>query len=114
MGYSKVYKDQGGYSVLVAHSSENPVWRGHNVFLTGLLHYCQSGPDEDIEIFDGTDEVFYTVDWKWKGLHWQALGELTDAADGTLEAVAPDKEYYDTIELYAGALGNELVRESLA
>lgn len=114
MGYSKIYKDEGGYTVLVAHSPEDPVWRGGTVFLTGLLHYCLSGPNEDIEIFDGTDEVFYTVDRKWEGLHWQALAELMDAAVGFSEAVAPDAEYYDAIELYAGALENELVREGLA
>ena len=114
MGYSKVYKDDGGYSVLVAHSSENPVWRGENVFLTGLLHYCLSGPNEDIEIFDGTDDVFYAVDRKWEGLHWQALAELMDAAVGFSEAVAPDAEYYSTIKLYDDTLENELVREALS
>lgn len=114
MGYSKVYKDGNGYVVLVAHSSENPVWRGEKVFLTGLLHYVIGRPEESVEIFDGSDEVFYTVDDRWQNLNWNALNDLLNEADGiTDNAVDLDAEYYDAIELYADVLNNELVRESL-
>lgn len=109
---SEVYKDDDGYVVLVAHGSGNPLVR-LGVELTGLLHYCLREADGKLEIFDGTNDVFYTVDGWWEGLDAGAIN-LLEAADHWNHGSKVDDRYFKTIELYAEAQENVLVREALS
>lgn len=105
-----VYKDDSGYATLVAHGSDNPLRHG-NFELTGLMHYCIN-EDRDagsLEIFDGSNGTFYALGSGWNGVDWDAVAALIDE-----EGIAPDEEYYRTIELYDEVLHNALVRDSLA
>lgn len=108
----KVYKDDGGYVALVAHGSDNPLRRGF-FMLTGLLHYCVDSERDigSLEIFDGTTDTFYQIDYEWDGVFWDVFEDLLDEE---VEGIAPDEEYYSTIELYASVMENELVREALS
>ena len=108
----KVYKDDGGYVALVAHGSDNPLRRGLFT-LTGLLHYCVDSERDigSLEIFDGTTDTFYQIDYTWDGVYWDIFEDLLDVEAA---GIAPDEEYYSTIELYASVMENELVREALS
>ena len=109
---SEVYKDDDGYAVLVAHGKDNPLVRQDFVF-TGLMHYCLREEDGKFEIFDGLSDEFYTVDDQWEGLDKDAVS-LLDAAYQWKHGSRLDDRYYNTINLYADALENELVREALS
>ena len=109
---SVVYKDDDGYVVLVAHGSGNPLVR-LGVELTGLLHYCLREADGKLEIFDGSNDVFYTVDAWWEGLDDEALSRLEAAALWNHGSKVDDR-YFNTISLYEDVLKNDLVREALS
>lgn len=109
---SVVYKDDDGYVVLVAHGSGNPLVR-LGVELTGLLHYCLREADGKLEIFDGSNDVFYTVDDWWEGLDEDAIN-LLEAAAHWKHGSKVDSRYFNTINLYDEARKNELVREALS
>lgn len=108
----KVYKDDGGYMALVAHGSYDPLRRGLFT-LTGLLHYCVDSERDigSLEIFDGATDTFYQIDYKWDGVDWDVFEDLLDEE---VEGIAPDEEYYSTIELYDSVMENELVCEALS
>ena len=108
----KVYKDDGGYMALVAHGSDNPLRRGLFT-LTGLLHYCVDSERDigSLEIFDGATDTFYQIDYEWDGVDWDVFEDLLDEE---VVGIAPDEEYYSTIELYDSVMENELVREALS
>lgn len=108
----KVYKDDGGYMALVAHGSHDPLRRGLFT-LTGLLHYCVDSERDigSLEIFDGATDTFYQIDYKWDGVDWDVFEDLLDEE---VEGIAPDAEYYSTIELYDSVMENELVMEALS
>lgn len=107
-----VYKDDDGYVVLVAHGSGNPLVR-LGVELTGLLHYCLREEDGKLEIFDGSNDVFYTVDGWWEGLAEDAINLLEAAAHWNHGSKVDDR-YFNTISLYEDVLKNDLVREALS
>lgn len=109
---SAVYKDDDGYVILVAHGKDNPLVR-LGFELTGLLHYCRSGETGKLEIFDGTNDVFYTMDGWWEGIDETAL-DMLDNAIIWGNAAKVDDRYFNAIELYASAVGNDLVREALS
>ena len=109
---SVVYKDDDGYVVLVAHGSGNPLVR-LGVELTGLLHYCLREADGKLEIFDGSNDVFYTVDGWWEGLDQGAINLLEAAAHWNHGSKVDDR-YFNTISLYEDVLKNDLVREALS
>lgn len=109
---SVVYKDDDGYVILVAHGSGNPLVR-LGVELTGLLHYCLSEEGGKLEIFDGSNDVFYTVDAWWEGLDDEALS-LLEASAAWLHGSKVDDRYFDAIKLYEEAQKNDLVREALS
>ena len=110
---SVVYKDDDGYVILVAHGSGNPLVR-LGVELTGLLHYCLSEEEGGkLEIFDGSNDVFYTVDGWWVGLDEDAIN-LLEAAAHWNHGSKVDARYFNTIDLYDKARKNDLVREALS
>ena len=109
---SEVYKDDDGFVVLVSHGKSNPLVR-LGVELTGLLHYCLREEDGKLEIFDGTNDVFYTVDGRWVGLAEDAVSLLEAAAHWNHGSKVDDR-YFKTIELYEEAQKNVLVREALS
>lgn len=109
---SEVYKDDDWYIVLVAHGSDNPLVRRDFVF-TGLIHYCLREEDGKLEIFDGLSDEFYAVDEQWEGLAEDAVS-LLEAAAHWNHGSRVDDHYFNTINLYADALENELVREALS
>lgn len=107
-----VYKDEDYYFVLVAHGSDNPLVR-LSVELTGLMHYCLREEDGKFEIFDGLSDEFYAVDGWWEGIDVDALNLLRHAAYEN-HGIKVNDYYFNTINLYADALGNELVREAMS
>lgn len=109
---TKIYEDgDGGYVALVAHGEGNEAERG-DFSLYGLIHYCITG--DKVELFDGADGTFYEVDLKWNNLDWDVVNDLLDAEEGKMWTRKLDDAYYDTIRIYAEALENDLVRESLS
>lgn len=109
---SEVYKDDDYYIVLVAHGKSNPLVRQDFVF-TGLMHYCLRKEDGKLEIFDGLSDEFYTVDAQWEGVDEDAVN-LLEAAAHWGHGARLDDHYFNTINLYADAVENDLVREALS
>lgn len=109
---SVVYKDSDGYTILVAHGKNNPLKR-LGVKLTGLIHYYIDADSGIFQFFDGANYVFYPLDAWWEGIDMEAYTQLSDSYQRKHGAKL-DEQYFSTIELYASAVENDLVREALA